>query len=317
MALFGGKKTDPSDPRDVWEEFFKAALKNDWSKALGFLESLKRLDAANPQVHMKAGDVLQRLNKTDESVISYHKAASMLDNAEEATKALATYKIILRLNPGDEKAAARSKDIMGILRSGRQAAASAPAPAPAPADEAASYQEEAAPAPQKKAAAPAPPQQKPSAPSAPAAKPQDKPKTLREAFARHPVFSVLNDEEIKFMSTSANHLSFNDGAVVIEEDTQGDSMYVIKKGRAGVTTSVVGQTLELASLGGLGFFGEGGFLTGAPRTATVTARGQLDVMEIPKSLMSEMIIKNPKLLGKMVELLRFRAEKTSAQTGGA
>ena len=296
MAMFGGKRADSSDPRDVWEEFFKAALKNDWAKSLGFLESLKRMDAGNPQVHMKAGDVLQRLNKNEEAVKAYHKAASMMDGSEEPTKALATYKVILRLNPSDEKAAARSKDIMSHLRSARTAGQAAPAEPAEP----------SAPAPPKKAA-----------PAPKAARPDAKPKTLREAFARHPIFSVLTDEEIKFMSAEAGHVSFKDGEAVIEEDSMGDSIYVIKKGRAEVTTSVVGQTLELATLGGLGFFGEGGFLTGAPRTATVRAKGPLELMEIPKTLMSEMIIKNPKLLGKLVELLRFRAEKTSAQTGGA
>lgn len=305
MALFGGKKSDLSDPREVWEEFFKAALKNDWAKSLGFLESLKRLEPGNPQVHMKAGDVLQRLGKTDDSVSAYHKAASMLDNAEEATKALATYKIILRLKPSDEKAAARTKDIMANLRSARSVAPSAP-----PTPEAAPSQEDAAHAP-----AQAPAKVSSKAPAAGPGKPEGKPKTLREAFARHPVFSVLTDEEIKFMSQKAGSLSFNDGEVVIEEGAEGDAIYVIKKGRAGVTTQVEGQSIELASLGGLAFFGEGGFLTGSPRTATVTARSQLDLMEIPKSLMSEMIIKNPKLLGKLVELLRFRASKTSAKTG--
>jgi hypothetical protein len=302
MALFGGKKADLNDPREVWEEFFKAALKNDWAKSLGFLESLKRLEPANPQVHMKAGDVLQRLGKTDESVSSYHKAASMLDGAEEPTKALATYKIILRLNAGDEKAAARSRDIIGNLRSARAQAPQAPSAgeaAPSEANVSTSYQKAAAPA------------------GAKAGKPKGKPKDLREAFARHPVFSVLTDDEIKFMSQKAGHLSFKDGDVVIEEDTQGDSIYVIKKGRAGVTTSVEGQTLELASLGGLGFFGEGGFLTGAPRTATVTAKGQLELMEIPKALMSDMIIQNPQLLGRLVELLRARASNSQAKTGGA
>jgi len=296
--MLGGKKADLSDPRDVWEEFFKAAMKNEWDKSLGFLETLRKLDPSNPQVFMKTGDILQRLGRGGESVATYQKAASLLEESEEWTKALATYKVIIRLAPGDEKALARSKDIMGRIRAARDTAVSQ-APEPVYEEPAPSGGGESAPV------------SKP----APAVKSPGKPRDLREAFARHPIFSVLSDDEIKFMSTKARHLSFNDADVVIEEDTQGDSIYVIKKGKAEVTTSVAGQTLELASLGGLAFFGEGGFLTGAPRTATVTASGKLDVMEIPKTLMSELIIKNPQVLGRLVELLRVRASKSSKARG--
>ena len=288
MAMLGGKKADLSDPRDVWEEFFKAAMKNEWDKSFGFLESLAKLEPANPQVFMKSGDILQRLGRSGESVAAYQRAASLLEGSEEWTKALATYKIIIRLAPGDEKALARSRDIMGRIRAGRDAASSHEGPALSGSEKA-----------------------------VPADRPSGKPRDLREAFARHPIFSVLTDDEIKFMSSKARHISFNDGEVVMEEDTQGESLYVIKKGRAEVTTSVVDQSLELASLGGLAFFGEGGFLTGAPRTATVTSKGQLDVMEIPKSLMSELIIKNPQVLGRLVELLRVRASKSSKARGDA
>jgi len=301
MALFGGKKADLSDPREVWEEFFRLAMKNQWEKSLGFLDSLKRLEPSNPQVFMKTGDILQRLGRAEDSAGAYHRAASLLEGAEEWTKALATYKIIIRLAPGDEKALARSRDLMDRIRAGRDAAGS---------QGGAQTGQDAGPVHE----TPAPS----GGGSATAARPPDKkPKDLREAFARHPIFSVLTDDEIKYMSSEARHLSFNEGDVVIGEDTQGESIFVIKKGRAGVTTSVAGQTLELASLGGLAFFGEGGFLTGAPRTATVTAKGQLEVMEIPKSLMSELIIKNPQVLGRLVELLRVRASKTSAKTQGS
>ena len=313
MALLGGKKADMSDPKAVWEEFFRAAMKNDWNKSLGFLDALKKHEPKNPQVFMKTGDILQRLGKADDSVAAYRKAAGLLQEGEEYTKALAIFKIILRLVPGDPDATERSKALMDRMSSaappqdaepqaedegGIEAAGGGEAPEQAPEPEA-----RPAPGPAPAAAQAAPP-------------PKARPRDLREAFAQHPVFSVLTDDEIKFMSSEARHLSFNPGDVVIEEDTQGDSIYVIKKGRAGVTTSVVGRTLKLASLGGLAFFGEGGFLTGSPRTATVTAAAPLEVMEIPKSLMSELIIRNPKVLGRLMEILRARASKAPKGQAG-
>lgn len=305
MGLFGsGKKPDLSDSREVWEAFFRAAMKNEWEKSLSFADSLKSLEPTNPQVFMKTGDILQRLGRGEEAIKSYHKAASLLEEANEGHKAIATYKIILRLDPSDNLAVTRSKALVSGL--------SAAAPAENPALEESGRQDAASfeDAPSAAESQAAPDTGAIASHATPAPAPQAKPRDLREAFARHPIFSVLSHDEIRFMSAKASHLSFDDGDVVIAEDTEGDSIYVIKKGRAGVSTSVADQTVRLANLGGLAFFGEGGFLTGAPRTATVRAMGSLELMEIQKDLLNEMVIRNPALLGKLVDLARARSSKS-------
>ena len=88
-------------------------MKNDWKKSLALIENLKQLEPDNPQVHMKMGDVLQRTGDKEAAVPAYHLAAKCLVQGEDYSKALAIYKIILRLNPGDEEAVARSHELMG------------------------------------------------------------------------------------------------------------------------------------------------------------------------------------------------------------
>lgn len=391
MALF--KKKGASDnPKELWEDFFMVVMKNEWKKALVLIENLKQLEPDNAQVHMKLGDILQRTGDADGAVPAYHEAATCLIASEDYSKAIAIYKIILRLNPGDEEAVARSQELMG---------GATPAPPPqehktyeeatgesgeyyedqaegegaseqqegeyqeegtgqedeaydegayeeAPADEGSyteeqeeysqpeeTYQEEepavylGSPdeeageddaiaglydAPEEEAPAPEPEtQEEPEPREEPqAAAPQAGSKgsvALHDAFKRHPMFKVLSDDDIEIMITKAKHAVLKDGESVINEDEPGDSMFIIKKGQAKVTSTMFDKTYELATLGGGNFFGEVGFLTGMPRTATVTSKGGLSVMEINKALMQELIERNPKVLQKLVELSHSRTQK--------
>ncbi len=385
MALFKKKLSD--NPKELWEDFFTVVMKNDWKKALVLIENLKQLEPDNAQVHMKMGDILQRTGDSEGAVPSYHQAASCLIATEDYSKALAIYKIILRLNPDDEEAVARSHELMG-------GAPAAPQPQEhmtyeeatgesgeyieeqaegeeavqeevayeeggyeeAPADEAGSYtdepeeysqpaetyteetyteetySEEASSdeagandaiaglydAPEEEARAPEPtepqdepePREEPQAAAPQAGSTGNKGSVaLNDAFKRHPMFKVLSDEDIDIMIKKARHSVLKDGESVINEDEPGDSMFIIKKGQARVTSTMFDKTYELAILGGGNFFGEVGFLTGMPRTATITSKGGLSVMEINKSLMQELIERNPKVLQKLVELSHSRTQK--------
>ena len=386
MALFKKKISD--DPKELWEDFFMVVMKNDWKKALELIEGLKQLEPDNAQVHMKMGDILQRTGDSEGAVPAYHQAASCLITSEDYSKALAIYKIILRLNPDDEEAVARSHELMGGTPVAPQPqegmtyeeatgeggeyyeeqaegeGASQPEGEPQqeegtyeegayeePPAEAGSYteepegysqpeetySEEAAHPPtvspddeagaddaiaglydaeeEAPASEPEPPepQEEPEPREEPqAAAPQAGSKgsvALLEAFKRHPMFKVLSDEDIDIMIKKARHSVLKDGESVINEDEPGDSMFIIKKGQARVTSTMFDKTYELATLGGGNFFGEVGFLTGMPRTATVTSKGGLSVMEINKPLMQELIERNPKVLQKLVELSHSRTQK--------
>ena len=354
MALF--KKKGASDnPKELWEDFFMLVMKNDWKKALSLIENLKQLEPDNPQVHMKMGDILQRTGDKEAAVPSYHLAAKCLVQGEDYSKALAIYKIILRLNPGDEEAVARSQELMGGTPEAPPAqpeshmtyeeatgesgeyfeeapegadAASQEEAAPEEAyQEEETYQEEAAPeeayqeegegaeatiselydAPAEEAPAPEP-EPSETAPAATQAASKGS-VALHDAFKRHPMFKVLSNEDIVTMISKARHAVYDDGQAVIKEGETGDSMFIIKKGQARVTSTMFEKTYELATLGGGNFFGEVGFLTGMPRTATVASKGGLSIMEINKALMQELIESNPKVLQKLVELSHSRTQK--------
>jgi len=265
MGLFGRK----DDPKSIWEHFFKVVLKYDWDKALELLEKLKKLEPQNAQVHIRLAEVLQRKGDTPRAVAAYHQAAVFLVEMLNMQKALAIYKMILRLNPDDAQAQESARTIMDEL-------GMAPASSLSP-----SAQETGRAS-----------------------------RGIEEALSTHPVFSALDEDEIADLTDKANRLNFEPGQAVITENDTGDSVFVISSGSARVTTNMFGQTYELAVLEGGDFFGEIGFLSGLPRTATVSAATQLEVLEIDRDLMNAMVDANPLVLERMAETSRMRTQDT-------
>ena len=122
----GGKKA-ASEGSQLWDGVVKACLKQQWAEGLKLLNRLKVIEPENSQVYMKLGDLLQRTGKKAEAIAAYELASDLMVNEGGGQKALAVFKIILRLDPENEKATARSKEILAEME-----AAMAPKAAPPP-----------------------------------------------------------------------------------------------------------------------------------------------------------------------------------------
>lgn len=486
--------------KSLWDQFFKAALKNEWQRALDLSTQIKQLEPDNPQVYLKTGDLLQRSGDARGAVAAYHNAADCLIREGNPQKAIAIFKVILRIDKEDQKALKLSRDIM----EGRLTLAAADAAASLPdeytdtegielagafedeegdamdIDSGGQYTDEPAVNPEAELSAapkasgadmedllsdmmitPAPAESAPalddlSAPSlslddtedmdelSPAASPpastddldallgvtyadespqspafdaldtvsdmetldepdadpfedssstdlptgsptmdmaafltaanegesedddeaaekaklasrkeavpvdsdlletvsvmdmpgdtasvsddpfadpptpapatppvNKKPKpavmSRMDVLRKNPILSALDTREFQ---PGEHRLNFNPLEVVLHEDAPGDSMYVILEGRATVVTTLFGKTIELATLQPGDFFGEVAFLTGKPRTATIIAETQLEVVELSRSVLQKTIDSNPLLLDTLAEVYRTRAEMT-------
>ena len=72
---------------------------------------------------------------------------------------------------------------------------------------------------------------------------------------------------------------FGRGERVIEEGAAGDSMFVLLRGTAQVSVARNGTPLRVGVLRAGDLFGEMSLLTGEPRTATVRAEHDCEVLE--------------------------------------
>ena len=94
-------------------------------------------------------------------------------------------------------------------------------------------------------------------------------------------------------------------------------LYIIRGGEADVRfTGEDGLTKKVASLGGGDFFGEMGLMTGAPRTATVFARTDVECYRLDKESFKDILRRRPEIAEDISRVLaRRRAELDAVREG--
>jgi CRP-like cAMP-binding protein len=97
------------------------------------------------------------------------------------------------------------------------------------------------------------------------------------------------------------------GETVLEEGQLGTSFYVVVSGRFAVSKrDEAGDDVVLAHLGEGDFFGEMALLSGAPRSATVTAEGPGEVLEVPSAVLQAVAARHPHVAGSLRKFYRQR-----------
>ncbi len=383
--------------KDDWQAYFQAVRKQDWQSARDVLLQIGTTEKNNPQTYLKIGDICQRTGEKANAIAAYAHASQVLRMQGFVQKALATYKIALRLDPDNQNIISRAEILMEELETVRAkphalSATSWPqtpedrkpllhssppettfapdwlettslAPekpdAEFPAAGIPSWMETTSLEPEKPAGriptsrmAPwlettslSPAQQggpvsgetaedittgQPETLPPPPAPAQDELESwLDSAFEALDTRMFLSDdrqtagtaagdgastqknetghtavksfEDLLFAQQLHEPLrrTYADTQVVIKEGDSGDSLYVIRSGKAKVVAHLLGKTFELAVLGEGDLFGEVGFLTGRPRTASVIAEGPLEVCEITRQDIEKLIESTPDIMAKI------------------
>ena len=99
------------------------------------------------------------------------------------------------------------------------------------------------------------------------------------------------------------------GTAIFEQGDEGHTMYAIKRGRVAVV--VGGNTV--ATLGEEEIFGEMALLDHAPRTATVVALEETEVVEIDEPQFFILIRQNPHFALQLMRLLSERLRQADAR----
>jgi len=326
--------------KKYWETYFSAIKKQDWNQARVSLENLASTDRDNPHVQLKLGDIYQRTGKTAQAITAYHKSAWVLTKQGFSQKALALYKIILRLDSYNEEAINKSNQLMiGIESAKKQKQITTPfitkfedapdqkkeeirglpleieddtdkafQPSVDMSDviDRTSYRD-------KPPEATAPPEisEQDDSDIQPQKERSETSQGEREPGASIPsFFSSLSEDEIQYLIYKTDPHTFSPGQLILEEGDSGDSIFFIKSGRAKVIAHILGKEIELATLSPGDVFGEVAFLTGRPRTASVIALDELEVREFTKLLLEEIFERYPSTLEKLQDFYHCRIEDT-------
>lgn len=293
-----------------------------WAKAVEALQGLIQLEPANSNYYLRMGDYNVKAGNKAGAIKSYYQAADLFVKAGFSVKGIATYKMILRVAP-DEK---QATDLMRAINSnpavtGAPPPLAPPPPAPEPAPTpAAAPQVELAPTPPPPAAAPPPP----PAPSPQIEMPQPAPapapvielelevelSPVSEKKDINPLFAAFSKDEFGAIVDKLEPVEFMAGERIIAEGDEGDAMYLISSGGGRVVKEVEGQELVLDNLAEGEFFGEMSLLVGGPRSASVFAATDTEVLRLKSSDLFEIMKKYPRIESVLEEFYEKRSKAT-------
>ncbi|MCA1593460.1 MAG: mechanosensitive ion channel family protein [Acidobacteria bacterium] len=128
------------------------------------------------------------------------------------------------------------------------------------------------------------------------------------------IFSPLTaDERQALAESSAGHI-FAPGEIIIRAGDHGASMFVIHRGSVDVRVETNGHSRTLNTLREGDFFGEMALFTGEPRTASVIAAEETEVLEIGHAAMKNLFETNPDLVESLSHTINERRAGLAAQS---
>jgi CRP/FNR family transcriptional regulator, cyclic AMP receptor protein len=117
-----------------------------------------------------------------------------------------------------------------------------------------------------------------------------------------PLFSKLDKKGLQAVALIADELDLPAGKELATEGDRGREFFVLLKGEAEVTKG--GQSIATMKEGD--FFGEIALVTKMPRTATVTAKSNVDVLVITERAFDNLVKHMPEIGRGVAEALMER-----------
>jgi small-conductance mechanosensitive channel/CRP-like cAMP-binding protein len=131
---------------------------------------------------------------------------------------------------------------------------------------------------------------------------------VTERLNKVDIFAPLSDEETERLAESSKVRVYAPGEAIVRMGQEGTSMFVIMRGSVEVNIAHAGATKVINKLGENDFFGEMSLLTGEPRTATVIAVEETEVLKISKDSIKPIFEANPELVSSVGEMIEERRE---------
>jgi small-conductance mechanosensitive channel/CRP-like cAMP-binding protein len=128
-------------------------------------------------------------------------------------------------------------------------------------------------------------------------------KTLK----RVELFKQMTDDELRKLAERLKYAQFAKGNIISKQGAIAHWLYIIINGEAEVFIEAAnGEKRSLNVLSKGNFFGEMGMMTGAPRTATVVAKTDVECYRLDKEAFEEILLARPAIAGEVSQILVMR-----------
>jgi len=139
-----------------------------------------------------------------------------------------------------------------------------------------------------------------------------KQRVLAQVLAITPVFEGIPDKARFELIRYFRLRTFADGECIVREGDIGDTFYLIRSGEVQVSVQdrKSRRQVMLGCMRAGDFFGEVALLTGRPRTATVCAKGTVELMELSRADFEKIVKDYPRIRSIVETYLKKRVRDT-------
>ncbi len=129
----------------------------------------------------------------------------------------------------------------------------------------------------------------------------------RKVPARVPLFDDLPRDAFVELVNRLSYRRYGKGEHILKEGEPGRSFFVIVEGKVRIWKKLPGgEELQLATLGDGAFFGEMALLSGAPRTANVSAENDTELLEVSDAVLRHLAKSHPQVVKSLKNFYRQR-----------
>ncbi len=132
-----------------------------------------------------------------------------------------------------------------------------------------------------------------------------------EVLRSIPLFAKIEPAKLKLLAFTSERLSFMEGDEVCREGDTGDAAYIILEGEADISVKTANGPLTVATLGKNDIIGEIAVLCDVPRTATVTAKSDLETLRVAKENFFQLVTQFPQIGVQVMHELAERLHQTT------
>ncbi|MBA5776404.1 Crp/Fnr family transcriptional regulator [Stappia sp. F7233] len=132
-----------------------------------------------------------------------------------------------------------------------------------------------------------------------------------EALRRVPLFRGIDATKLRLLAFISERTHFRDGEHLCNQGDQGDSAFIILEGTADVRVKTPEGERSVAQVGQHAIVGEIAILCDVPRTATLVALGDMDVLTVSKEDFLKLLKEFPEIALEVMRTLAQRLEKTT------
>lgn len=122
------------------------------------------------------------------------------------------------------------------------------------------------------------------------------------------IFQNFNEADINMLISNSKIRKFEPNENIVNENDEGDSLFIILSGNARVSINKDGKDIKLGMVSNGDTFGEFSLLTGDKRSATVKAINHLECIEVSKSALKNILEKEPDLIDELASIMAKRQE---------